>query len=76
MSSVKRKTLESSLQRRVRARRDTSEELLETSEASEQDNGASGSEDSVDENAANNNESDNSVSQLAKYSLNIYLRGS
>ncbi|OBT97467.1 rRNA bioproteinsis protein rrp36 [Pseudogymnoascus verrucosus] len=60
MSSVKRKALESSLQRRVRARRDASEEPQELSESSDQDDGASGSEDGVDENLANNNESDDS----------------
>jgi ribosomal RNA-processing protein 36 len=62
MSSVKRKALESSLQRRVRARRDTSEELLELSEASDHDDGANGGDDSAGENAANNNDSDDSVS--------------
>jgi ribosomal RNA-processing protein 36 len=76
MSSVKRKALESSLQRRVRARRDASEEPQELSESSDQDNGASGSEDGVDENSANNNESDDSVSQftqiLYKYILTFY----
>lgn len=63
MSSVKRKALESSLQRRVRARRDASVEPQELSESSDQDDGASGSEDGVDENSANNNGSDDSVSQ-------------
>lgn len=66
MSSVKRKALESSLQRRVRARRDASEEPQELSESSDQDDGASASEDGVDENSANNNESDDSVSQLTQ----------
>jgi ribosomal RNA-processing protein 36 len=76
MSSVKRKALESSLQRRVRARRDASEEPQELSESSDQDDGASGSEDGVDENLANNNESDDSVSQftqiLHEYILTFY----
>lgn len=62
MSAVKRKALESSLQRRVRARRDTSEDLLETSEASEQNNEESDSEDGSDENATDDNGSDDSVS--------------
>lgn len=48
MSSVKRKALESKLNRRVRARRDESEELVEESEnesAPPSEEGASGSED-------------------------------
>lgn len=76
MSSVKRKALESSLQRRVRARRDASEEPQELSESSDQDDGASGSEDGVDENSANNNESDDSVSHSTqvfyKYLLTFF----
>lgn len=63
MSSAKRKTLESSLQRRVRARRDASEEPQELSESSGQDDGATGSEDGVDENSGDNSEGDDSVSQ-------------
>lgn len=53
MSSVKRKALESKLNRRVRARRDESEELVEESEnesAPPSEEGASGSED--EENAS------------------------
>lgn len=52
MSSVKRKALESKLNRRVRARRDESEELVEESDndsASPSEEGASRTED--DENA-------------------------
>ena len=48
MSSVKRKALESKLNRRVRARRDESEELVEESDnesAPPSEEGASGSED-------------------------------
>ena len=53
MSLVKRKALESKLNRRVRARRDESEELAEASDnesAPPSEEGASGSE--VDENAS------------------------
>ncbi|KFY19888.1 hypothetical protein V491_04145 [Pseudogymnoascus sp. VKM F-3775] len=60
MSSAKRKALESSLQRRVRARRDASEEPQELSESSGQDDGATGSEDGVDENSGDNSEGDDS----------------
>jgi hypothetical protein len=66
MSSIKRKAVGSSLQRRVRARRDASVEPQELSEVSEQDDGVNDSEDSIDENAADNNESDDSVSQFSQ----------
>ena len=55
MSSVKRRALESKLNRRVRARRDESEELVEESEnesAPPSEKGASGSGSEDEENAS------------------------
>jgi hypothetical protein len=73
MSSIKRKALGSSLQRRVRARRDASVEPQEFSEVSEQDDDANESEDSADENAGDNNESDDSVSQFSPIPYKYFL---
>lgn len=64
MSSIKRKALESQIQRRVRARRDPSEEPLDSSEL-EQSDGAHDREDSEIYNAPDTNESGDSVGELS-----------
>jgi hypothetical protein len=75
MSSLKRKAFELKLQRRVRARRDESEELVDESDvsvASAGDDAASSDEEGEANNLQEGSSSDGAVSQLVKRAVSVY----